>query len=103
MALKRPERTAKRERERAARELVRQREKLAAISPGGAATHPIDVPSPAVIDIRVGAMPCPQCEGSYSINDHQAPAVGLRVVDVTCRTCGVSRKLWFRLASIEPN
>jgi mono/diheme cytochrome c family protein len=102
MGKKRPERTERRARERAMRGLVRDREKLAALSPGGSAERPIEVPSPAVIDTRVGAMRCPQCEGTYAIDDHQAEA-GLRVVSVTCRLCHVSRRLWFRLGSSAPS
>ncbi|MBA3542208.1 MAG: hypothetical protein H0T79_21515 [Deltaproteobacteria bacterium] len=104
MGRKRPERTERRTRERAARQLVRDREKLAALSPGGGETHPIVVTSSAVIDVRINAMPCPQCEGQYRLVEHAAPGAGLRKVDVTCRLCGVSRVLWFRLAPVdEPN
>lgn len=117
MGKKRPERTARRVRERAARGLVRDRERLAALVPGGSAERPIAVDSPAVIDSRVGSMRCPQCEGAYVIDDHAAPprvtdpagprsaapAAALRRVDVTCRLCHVSRALWFRLGSAAPS
>jgi hypothetical protein len=96
------ERTARRVRERDARHLVRARERLAALSVGGSAQHPIEVSSPAVIEPRVGSLRCPQCEGSYGFDDHQTEA-GLRVISVTCRLCHVSRKLWFRLVVNEPN
>ncbi len=99
MAPKRPERTARRERDRAARRLVKDRERLAALSPGGAAAHPINVDSAAVIDARVGSLRCPQCDGSYTIDDHQAPRSGERRVAVRCRTCHVARAVWFRIGS----
>jgi len=53
-------RTARREQERAARRLVRDREKLAALSPGGSDAHPIDVTSAAVVEGRARAIPCVQ-------------------------------------------
>ena len=102
MGRKRPDRTARRADERAARALVRDREKLAVLSPGGTAEHPISVTSSAVIEVRVSAMPCPQCAGEYRVVDHEAPP-GLRKVSVTCRLCGVSRVLWFKIVVDEPN
>jgi predicted Zn finger-like uncharacterized protein len=48
-------------------------------------------------------MTCPQCKASYRMDDHRAPASGLRAVDVTCRQCGVARTLWFRLIESAPN
>jgi predicted Zn finger-like uncharacterized protein len=103
MGRKRPERTERRSRERAARRLVRDRERLALLEPGGSAEHPIEVVSPAVIEVRVASLECPQCQGGYILDDHQSGGDGLRVVDVTCRLCHVSRQIWFRLGSPEPN
>ncbi|HVK89097.1 MAG TPA: hypothetical protein VM513_33480 [Kofleriaceae bacterium] len=102
MSKQRP-RTARRIEERAARKLVRDREKLAALLPGGARERPIEVPSSSVIEVRVESMPCPQCEGRYRLREHEAPAPGLRRVDVTCRNCGAPRSLWFRIVTDEPN
>ena len=102
MGKKRPDRTERRARERAARGLVRDREKLAALSPGGSPARPLEVPSPAVIDSRVAAMRCPQCDGEYALVDHQVDGA-LRVVSVTCRLCHVPRRLWFRLGSSAPS
>jgi hypothetical protein len=100
---KRPERTERRARERAARELVRDREKLAKLSPGGAPERPIDVESSAVIEGRVRSTPCAQCEGAYRVLDHRAEGSGLRAVAARCQRCGVPRTLWFRLVSREPS
>jgi hypothetical protein len=100
---KRPERTERRVRERAARGLVRDRERLAALEPGGSAERPLAIDTPAVIDPRVGSMRCPQCGGEYQIKEHAAPQAGLRRVDVTCRLCHVSRSIWFRLSSSAAN
>ena len=103
MGRKRPERTERRARERAARQLVRDREKLASLVAGGAPERPIEVVSSAVIEGRVGAMPCAQCEGRYRVVDHRSAGAGVRAVDVRCDRCGVARTLWFRIVSDEPN
>ena len=100
---KRPERTERRARERAARQLVRDREKLAALSPGGSQDRPIAVDSASVVEPRVRSLACPQCDGHYRVVEHRAPASGVRAVDVTCNGCGVARTVWFRLVSNEPN
>ena len=99
----RRKRTEQRERARAMRRLVRDREKLAALSVGGSEDRPIPVASAAVVEVRVRHLGCPQCEGEYRIKEHRAPASGIRSVDVTCQICGVSRTLWFRLISAEAN
>jgi predicted Zn finger-like uncharacterized protein len=103
MGRKRPERTARRKAERDARQLVRDREQLAALAPGGARERPIEVISSAVIEPRAQAQQCPQCAGSYRIDDHQAESAALRVLAVTCRQCGVSRRLWFCIKPSAPN
>lgn len=103
MGKKRPERTARRVRERAARDLVRDREKLAGMLPGGSRVRPMEVASASVIEPRINSLACPQCEGTYRVSDHRSIGAGLREVDVKCTTCGTPRTLWFRLVSHEPN
>lgn len=103
---KRPERTERRARERDARQLVRDREKLAKLSAGGAPEHPIEVSSASVIEPRIESLPCPQCEGEYRVLEHRSEGPGLRALDVACRMCGTKRTLWFRIAepgADEPN
>lgn len=99
----RRKRTEQRERARAARKLVRDREKLAGLSVGGSEERPIHVTSAAVVEVRVRHLGCPQCGGEYKLKEHRAPASGLRSADVTCQVCGVSRTLWFRIGSDEAN
>jgi len=82
---------------------VRDREKLAALSPGGARERPIDVTSAAVIEGRARSLPCPQCAGTYDLRDHRSAGPGLRCVDVVCRQCSAPRTLWFRISVDEPN
>jgi predicted Zn finger-like uncharacterized protein len=103
MGKKRPERTERRARERAARQLVRSKEKLAGMLAGGSRERPIEVPSSPVIEIRVHAMRCPQCGGSYRIVDHRSAGQGVRPVDVACNVCGTARTLWFHIVEHEPN
>lgn len=99
----RRKRTQQRERQRVARRLVRDREKLASLSVGGSQQRPIQVTSAAVVEVRVRHLTCPQCEGEYKIKEHRSPVSGIRSVDVTCQVCGVSRTLWFRIVSAEAN
>jgi hypothetical protein len=99
----RRKRSEQRERARAMRRLVRDREKLAALSIGGSEQRPIPVTSAAVVEVRVRHLTCPQCEGEYKIKEHRAPTSGIRSVDVVCQICGVPRTLWFRLVSADAN
>ncbi len=99
-------RTERRVRDRAARDLVRDRQKLAALSPGGAPERPIDVPSAAVIPLRARSTPCPLCEGALRI-DHEAAESRagqlLHATHVACTRCGVARVLWFRVVPSLPS
>ncbi len=82
--------------------LVRELEKLAALEPGGAPDRPIAVETPAVIDMRAIAQPCPLCEGSMKLEEHAADeidGVRLRVAAIACTSCGVRRKRYFRLTA----
>jgi transposase-like protein len=99
----RRKRTEQRERARAMRRLVRDREKLASLSIGGSQARPIHVNSAAVVEVRIRHLTCPQCDGEYRVVEHRAPSSGIRSVDVTCQLCGVSRTLWFRIVSAEAN
>lgn len=100
---KKRERTARRLEERAARKLVRDRERLAGLVTGGSPEHPIAVDSVAVIEVRAHAMPCHQCESEVRVGDQHRTEQGLRVVDVSCTRCAAKRQLWFRLVVDEPN
>ncbi len=102
MVKKRP-RTERRINERALRQLVRDREKLAALVAGGSPERPIAVDSASVVEVRVRSLTCPQCEGEYRVIEHRAPASGLRAVSVICNRCHVPRSLWFKLGSSEPS
>lgn len=93
-------RTERRERERAARRLIHDRERLFALQPGGSPARPITVDSPSVIPIRAQSLPCPQCGGTLALDEETAERVdarALRAAHLTCRLCGVARTLWFSL------
>ncbi len=106
MAKKERPRTSRRVRQQKLRRLVRERERLAELEPGGSPERPMEVPSPAVVELRAGAIPCIQCEGALGIEEHAVREVGselLRLVRARCRTCGTPRELWFRIARSGPN
>jgi hypothetical protein len=103
MSRKRPDRTERRARMRDARQLVRDRERLAELEPGGRANHPIPVASAALVERRARSLPCAQCAGEYEVRDHRSGGPGLRAVDVRCRQCSVPRTLWFRIVEDAPN
>lgn len=83
------------------RQLVRERERLAALEIGGSKERPIPVGSASVVEARARRLACPQCAGEYRVVEHRAAGPAIRQVLVTCRQCAVSRSLWFRLSSNE--
>jgi hypothetical protein len=85
---------------------VQRREQAAAALPGGAAEHPIDVATPAVIEVKARATPCPQCGGELQLEGdraHPTPRGLLRELAVSCRLCHARRALWFRVTPGGPN
>jgi hypothetical protein len=79
-------------------------ELYASLLPGGSRNRPIKVTSASVVEVRAQALTCPHCAlGTYRIEEHVAPAAGVRRVDVTCRQCSTPRSLWFRLVLDELN
>jgi hypothetical protein len=104
--VKRRPRTARRERERAARKLVRDRDRLASLEEGGAPERPIEVDSASVIPGRARSRPCPLCGGALQLDEETAESVEgrrLRCAHMTCRQCGIGREIWFRIGSPLPN
>jgi hypothetical protein len=103
MAARTPKtRTLRRARGRMQEKLVRDLERLARLEPGGAADRPIDVASPAQVDVMAEARPCPLCQGSLRLIEHAAATVDgvrLRVAHLACTACGVRRHVYFRLSA----
>jgi hypothetical protein len=99
------ERTRRREAERAARQIVRDRQRLSQLVEGGAADRPITVVSSSVIAGRATSQPCPLCEGTLRLDEDTAEKVdgrSLRLAHMTCVRCGVKRGLWFRIVQRLP-
>ena len=97
---RRAARTLRRERGRLHEKLVRDLERLARLEAGGSPKRPIVVDSPAVIDLRAVAKPCPLCEGPLRLEEHAADEIDgtrLRIATVACTQCGARRQLYFRL------
>lgn len=106
MSRKQRPRTERRARERDARQLVRDRQKLALLEPGGAAERPIEVPSTSVIAMRARGTACPLCDGALRIEDETAGMHGRRLLHaahVRCASCGVARALWFVVVPSLPS
>jgi hypothetical protein len=85
---------------RAQENLVRDLERLARLEPGGSPQRPLVIDSPAVVDVRAEAKPCPLCGDSLKLEEHAAEnidGVRLRVARVACTMCGVKREIYFRL------
>jgi hypothetical protein len=99
-------RTAKRAALRASDKLVRQRERLFTLEPGGSSERPIEIESPSVVELRAAALTCPRCEVAFRVEEHRAPSVDgmrLREARVTCPRCGQRRSIWFRLTGPSLN
>jgi hypothetical protein len=97
---KKRERGVRRERARLHENLVRDLERLARLEPGGSPDRPIVIDSPAVVDVRALAKPCPLCAGPLRLEEHAATeidGVRLRVAAVACTQCATRRSLYFRL------
>ena len=97
---KRP-RTLRREAQRDAATLARNRERLFALGPGGSPERPMLVDAVSVVELRAAAVACPRCEGEQRVAEHaavtSAHGVRLREARLVCRACGTRRSLWFQL------
>jgi hypothetical protein len=101
-------RSDRRKAARDALKLARARLRLAALEPGGAPEHPIDVVSASTIEPRAASMPCAACGApGVRVEEHEAPPLpaqrGLRVVRVICAQCAVRREIWFRIGTALPS
>lgn len=94
-------RKARREQDRELRKEIARIERAARELPGGAADHPIDVASAAVVELKARAAPCLRCGGELELRHDRAastPRGILREIELTCRLCHAPRTLWFRVA-----
>ncbi len=100
------DRRSRRIRARAHAKLVRDQERLARLQPGGEPERPLEVDSPAQVDVIAGATPCPLCGGTLRLTEHAAETVGavrLRVARLVCTACRTPRAIWFRLLEAPPH
>jgi hypothetical protein len=99
-------RAARREAERDAMKLARDRERLAALEPGGSPERPIEITSASEVEVTARGMVCPRCSGEVRIEEHLAETVGgsrLRIARVVCSFCRAQRSIYFRLGATLPN
>jgi hypothetical protein len=93
-------RALRRARERAHQKLARDLDRLAHLEPGGSLEHPIEIVSPAQVEVMALARPCPLCGGSLRLEEHAAVTVGgarRRVARMACALCGIRRAIYFSL------
>jgi hypothetical protein len=97
-------RTVTRKAARASDKLTEARMKLLDLEPGGSPERPLEVGTPAVIETKARALPCPRCEEPFELVAHEAHTRGgrrLRETKLRCRVCGLTRSLWFHVS--EPS
>jgi DNA-directed RNA polymerase subunit RPC12/RpoP len=98
-------RTVRREAERGALALARDRERLFGLEAGGSPERPIEVSAASVVEVRANAVACPRCTGKHLIDEHAAVlterGARLREARLVCRECGSRRSLWFRVAELN--
>lgn len=85
---------------RAARKLIADRERLAALEPGGSPSRPLEVSSASVVESRAVDLGCLHCEGRPRVGAQDALKVDERVlrrVHLACPRCGSERQVWVRI------
>ena|SRR5437867_9441123 len=106
MVRDKPPRAARRASARAHGKVIRDLERLARLQPGGTPDRPLEVDSPARVEVKAHATPCPLCGATLHLDEHAAETVDgirLRVARLTCTACRTSRALYFRLAPPLPH
>lgn len=97
-------RALRRQVERDLEKLGRNKEKLAALSPGGAPERPIEIRSASEVEVIARSTPCLRCGGSMRVMEHLAETIGverLRIARLSCSLCGAERSVYFRLALLN--
>jgi len=102
---KKPER-ARTARRADARELERARDaatKLYALEPGGSPERPIELASPAQVEIEAESRRCPRCDGALRCEAHEVvlhEGLRLRKAGLACRACGARWARFFRIGPL---
>lgn len=106
VAKKQRARTDRRERERAAKQIVADRKKLAAMVTGGSPENPFVVDTSAVIDGRARSQRCPLCDSELQWQEQTAERINgeiLRATHMICTRCHAPTVFWFRIVASAPN
>jgi ribosomal protein S27AE len=80
--------------------MVRERERLARLEPGGAPDRPIALVSASLVEVRARSMPCPICGSEVRVADHTAETLegqALRLAHTRCPSCGYEGIVYFAL------
>jgi hypothetical protein len=88
--------------ERTRKKLYEGRLKLAALDQGGSPERPLDVSSASVVESRAEAEPCLRCGLPMKTAEHttaSGPNGLLRLVRLSCRSCGADRTMYLRIVS----
>ena len=83
---------------------AKRRLSIAACERGGSPDLPQVVESASVIEPISRSTPCVVCGAEVAIDEHEAKTLlgtAVRVVTVKCRQCGVARKTYFQIASLN--
>src|SRR5262245_20615020 len=95
-------RTVERRARVASDKVTRARAKLLDLAPGGSETHPIDIPTPSLVEPKAGGIACPSCDEPFEVEAHEAHTNEhgrLREAKLRCKLCGMRRSLWFRVVA----
>jgi hypothetical protein len=94
------QRTLDRALERKRQKLHEARVQLARLEPGGSPERPLEVSSASVVQSRAESEPCLRCNGAMRCAEH-GTAEGshglLRLVELSCRSCGETRRVYLRI------
>lgn len=105
--MKKRRRTVRRSIERELEKIGDKREKLAALSEGGAPDRPIEISSASVAEGAAKSMKCARCEGELGELEHDAvrgpTGAILRRIRARCRMCGHKREIWMRVVEQRPS
>lgn len=83
-----------------------EREADAAELLGGAANHPLEIDTPALVEPMAAAEKCLRCGGDLHLLEHSAERHGsdrLRVARMKCPRCGTGRRFYFKLRQDRSN
>lgn len=95
-------RTARREADREQQKLGSAARRLHELEPGGSPDHPLEVPTPSVVEVDATSRRCGACGGETRLVDHtvaEHDGRRLRVVRVTCKGCRAEWRWFYRIAA----